>query len=114
ILGLIHADPARTWTLIELAKAAGMSRTGFAQRFRAVVGIAPLAYLTRWRMHLAERDLRQSDVLVSGLAYRLGYGSESAFSNAFKRVTGTAPRSYRIASRVADALAAPPETPSAF
>ncbi|HEX4297681.1 MAG TPA: AraC family transcriptional regulator, partial [Devosia sp.] len=47
ILGLIHADPARTWTLIELAKAAGMSRTGFAQRFRAVVGVAPLAYLTR-------------------------------------------------------------------
>jgi AraC-like DNA-binding protein len=94
-LGLIHADPAKAWTLGELARAIGMSRTSFALRFKKVVGVAPLAYLTQWRMHLAERDLARSDDPVSGIAYRLGYTSESAFSNAFKRVTGSAPRSYR-------------------
>jgi AraC-like DNA-binding protein len=113
-LGLIHAEPAKAWTLGELAKAVGMSRTSFALRFKAVVGVAPLAYLTQWRMHLAERDLRQSDVPVSGLAFRLGYASESAFSTAFKRVKGVAPRSYRIAARGIDPAATELETLNAF
>jgi AraC-like DNA-binding protein len=113
-LGLIHADPAKAWTLAELAKAVGMSRTSFALRFKAVVGVAPLAYLTQWRMHLAERDLRQSDVPVSSLAFRLGYTSESAFSNAFKRVTGVAPRRYRSAGKDDPAPVADGATVDAF
>jgi len=98
-LGLLHGEPARSWSLGELARAVGMSRTSFALRFKEVMGTTPLAYLTDWRMHLAERDLRQTELPVASLAYGLGYTSESAFSNAFKRVTGVAPRRYRITSR---------------
>jgi AraC-like DNA-binding protein len=72
-----------------------MSRTTFAVRFKAIVGVAPLTYLTEWRMRLAQRALREGNAPVSELAALLGYGSESAFSNAFKRVTGDAPKRYR-------------------
>jgi AraC-like DNA-binding protein len=92
---LMHAEPGRDWQLGELAKAAGMSRTSFALRFKTVAGISPLAYLTGWRMRLAERALREETTPVSVLALTLGYTSESAFSNAFKRVTGVAPKRYR-------------------
>lgn len=98
-LRLMHGDPGRSWRLEELAKAAAMSRTTFALHFKSVAGIAPLAYLTEWRMHLAERALREDSTPVSVLARSLGYTSESAFSNAFKRVTGTAPKRYRSAAR---------------
>ena len=113
-LELIHADPSRSWTLGDLARAVGMSRTSFAMRFKSVVGIPPLAYLTQWRMHLAERDLGQTDEPISGVAYRLGYTSESAFSNAFKRIKGVAPRAYRISTRGADLPATAPESIRAF
>jgi AraC-like DNA-binding protein len=104
-LHLMHGDPARPWTLGELARAVAMSRTTFALRFRTVVGVAPLAYLLDWRMHLAERDLRESNKPVSALALALGYSSESAFSNAFKRRTGMAPKRYRTTFRSGDRLA---------
>ncbi|WP_040844839.1 helix-turn-helix transcriptional regulator, partial [Nitrospirillum viridazoti] len=94
-LRLMHGDPGRAWQLSELAKAAAMSRTTFAQYFKAVAGMPPLAYLTAWRMRLAERALKEQDAPVSELAHRLGYASESALSNAFKRVTGVGPRRYR-------------------
>ncbi len=94
-LRLLHADPARAWGLAELARAATMSRTGFAQRFRTVAGTTPLAYLTQWRMVLAQRALRDPDVRVGRLALELGYGSESAFSSASKRETGESPLHYR-------------------
>jgi AraC-like DNA-binding protein len=58
-------------------------------------GLAPLTYLTKWRMRLAERALREKNTPVSVLARSLGYTSESAFSNAFKRATGHAPKRYR-------------------
>jgi AraC-like DNA-binding protein len=98
-LRLMHGDPARSWHLDELARAVSMSRTTFALHFRTVAGVAPLAYLTEWRMRLAERALREGTTPVSTLARSLGYTSESAFSNAFKRVTGNAPRRYRDALR---------------
>ncbi len=104
-LRLIHGDPARNWTLGELAKAVAMSRTMFALRFKSTVGVAPLAYLLGWRMRLAERDLRESEVPVSTLARTLGYASESAFSNAFKRKIGMAPKRYRTSSRNAESVA---------
>ncbi len=100
-LRLMHADPGRAWHLGELAKAAAMSRTTFAEHFRTVAGVAPLAYLTQWRMRLAQRALREEDPPVSVLAHELGYASESAFSNAFKRVIGVAPKHYRSALREA-------------
>jgi AraC-like DNA-binding protein len=94
-LRLMHGDPGRSWHLSELAQAVAMSRTSFAVRFKQAAGVAPLTYLTHWRMRLAERALREQDTPVADLARSLGYTSESAFSNAFKRITGRAPKRYR-------------------
>jgi AraC-like DNA-binding protein len=104
-LRLMHGEPGRAWQLAELAKAAAMSRTAFALRFKSVAGLAPLAYLTAWRMRLAERALREESTPVAALARALGYTSESAFSNAFKRVTGAAPKRYRRAAMTRGATA---------
>ena len=71
-----------------------MSRAGFARRFREVVGTGPLEYLTRWRMMLAADQLENSTENLSTIAQALGYGSESAFGKAFRRVTGCSPRKY--------------------
>ncbi|OLZ73605.1 AraC family transcriptional regulator [Streptomyces sp. IMTB 2501] len=94
-LRLMHADPAHPWRLAELARATAMSRTTFAVRFREAAGVPPLTYLQNWRMSLAARALRQDSVPVAVLARSVGYSSESAFSNAFKRIVGVAPRRYR-------------------
>ncbi|MFG2122534.1 AraC family transcriptional regulator [Streptomyces sp. NPDC048710] len=98
-LRLMHADPAHPWQLEELARAAVMSRTTFAVRFREAAGVPPLTYLQNWRMSLAARALRQDSTPVAALARSVGYTSESAFSNAFKRTVGVAPRRYREAAR---------------
>ncbi len=95
----IHEEPGRAWNLDDLAKAAAMSRTRFAVQFKAVAGIAPLAYLGEWRMRLAQKSLREDATSINELARSLGYSSESAFSNAFKRITGSAPRVYRTTER---------------
>ncbi|MEV4535978.1 AraC family transcriptional regulator [Asanoa sp. NPDC049518] len=92
---LMHTYPGRAWGLEELARAAAMSRTSFAERFRTVAGMPPLTYLSRWRMLLAQRALRNGEVRVGSLASDLGYASESAFSNAFKREVGMSPLRYR-------------------
>jgi AraC-like DNA-binding protein len=109
-LRLMHGEPGRPWKLEELARAAAMSRTTFALHFKTVAGLAPLAYLTAWRMRLAERALREDDVAIAVLAESLGYASESAFGNAFKRVSGKAPKRYRVAARAvaADGVALSP------
>lgn len=71
-----------------------MSRSGFALRFKQLVGVGPLAYVTRWRMQVARRRLREPGVQIAGSAAALGYASESAFGNAFKRHLGRAPKRY--------------------
>ena len=91
-LALMHGDLRRAWTLPDLARAAFMSRTAFATHFRAVAGVPPLAYLTEWRMRHADRELRRPGSSVAKIAQAVGYGSEAAFSTAFKRVMGRAPR----------------------
>ena len=93
-MGIMHADPSRRWTLAELAGHAGMSRSVFAQRFRDRVGQTPMEYLTRWRMMLAGDRLTHTGDALGSTALSLGYGSESAFSTAFKRVMGSSPRRY--------------------
>ncbi|MEV0716889.1 AraC family transcriptional regulator [Asanoa sp. NPDC050611] len=98
-LTLIHTEPGKPWGLQELARAAAMSRTSFAERFRTVAGMPPLTYLSRWRMLLAQRALRDGDVRVGSLASHLGYASESAFSTAFKREVGMSPMRYRYQVR---------------
>lgn len=100
-LRLMHGEPGRPWGLVELARAVGMSRTSFAERFRIVAGTPPLAYLSRWRMLLAQRALRDPDARVGTIAAELGYGSDSAFSAAFKREIGVSPLQYRRRLRAA-------------
>ncbi|NUP49966.1 MAG: AraC family transcriptional regulator [Catenulispora sp.] len=100
-LTLMHSEPGRPWGLEELARAAAMSRTSFAVRFRSVAGVPPLTYLNGWRMLLARQALRDDDVRIGTLAARLGYTSESAFSTAFKREVGEAPLRYRYRLRQA-------------
>jgi AraC-like DNA-binding protein len=94
-LQLMHGVPDRAWQLQELAQAAAMSRATFAAYFKRVAGMSPLSYLTQWRMHLAQRALLESRTHVNAVARSLGYTSESAFSNAFKRVTGRSPSEFR-------------------
>jgi AraC-like DNA-binding protein len=96
VLQLMHGEPGRAWQLQELAQAAAMSRATFAAYFKKVAGMSPLLYLTRWRMHLAQRALLQSQTHVNVLARSLGYTSESAFSNAFRRVVGRSPKDFRM------------------
>lgn len=93
-IGHLHDDPARRWTVQELARLVGMSRTAFAVTFRRMVGLAPMDYLTRWRMLLAADRLLHSRHAVASIAVGLGYESESAFGAAFKRVMGCSPRQY--------------------
>jgi AraC-like DNA-binding protein len=90
----IHEDPARRWTVQELAELSCMSRSGFAVKFKATVGNSPMEYLTRWRMLLAGDRLTNSNDSISVIAQSQGYESESAFSTAFKRVMGCSPRQY--------------------
>lgn len=93
-ISAIHADPARRWTLQELAERAGMSRSTFALRFRETAGETPMEYLSRWRMLLAADKLENSSDPIARIALALGYESESAFSTAFKRVMGCSPRQF--------------------
>jgi len=90
-LALIHADPARAWTVAALADEVAMSRSAFAARFTELVGEPVMQYLTRWRMLVAVNALRDERATVAELSNRLGYRSEAAFARAFKRVIGVAP-----------------------
>jgi AraC-like DNA-binding protein len=101
-LSLVHRDPARNWTVASLASAVGMSRSPFAERFRALVGEPPLAYVTRWRMQLVAGLLRDGRPSLREMAERAGYESEPAFSKAFKRHFGVSPTAYRQRVRAPD------------
>ena len=94
-LALLHGEPARSWTIDQLARAAGVSRTVLAERFAELVGSPPMHYLTLWRMQLAARLLADRPLKVAAAAHAVGYESEAAFSRAFKKATGTAPGAWR-------------------
>lgn len=97
-LALLHREPARRWTLPDLARESGTSRTILAERFAHLMGEPPLAYLARWRLQLAARQLTTTDRKVVQVAYDVGYESEAAFSRAFRRAFGMPPARYRRAS----------------
>lgn len=103
VLELMHARPHHPWTLEELARQVGVSRSTLARRFRAAVGEPPLSYLTRWRMGLAMELLRDTRTPLATIARRTGYGSAFAFSAAFRRVTSEAPSHYRARTRELEA-----------
>lgn len=96
-LAAMHRHPAHEWTLQSLAKELGMSRSAFAARFSELVGEPPLQYLTRWRLQLARSQLSRSGQSIAEVARAVGYGSESAFSRAFKRELGLTPAQARRA-----------------
>ncbi len=93
-LRAMHADVQRAWTVAQLADVAGSSRSVFAERFRSVVGLAPIDYLLQWRMALAKDALRAGRARLSEIAFACGYQSTSAFSTALSRIVGRPPARY--------------------
>jgi AraC-like DNA-binding protein len=93
-LRLMHGEPARGWTVAELARRAALSRTVFFERFRREVGVAPMEYLLHWRMALAKDLLARRACGLAEVAERVGYGSTSSFSVAFTRHAGEPPTAY--------------------
>jgi AraC-like DNA-binding protein len=104
-LTLMHQQAIRRWTVADLAAEVDMSRSSFALRFKTLVGLPPLDYLLHWRIRSAAEALRGGGRTVASVAAEWGYASESAFSNAFKRVTGQPPARYRTVEP------APPSAP---
>lgn len=94
-LGRLHQEPERDWTVGDLAREVGMSRSGFAAHFSRLVGEPPLRYLVGWRMRLAAQRLVDSDATVGTVAHSLGYRSEAAFGSVFKKHFGAPPGSWR-------------------
>lgn len=94
-LEAIHNEPGHEWTLERLAQLATMSRSSFSTRFTELVGEAPIAYLTRWRMNIAHTRLRHENTTAARLATELGYQSEAAFNRAFNRIIGHTPGTIR-------------------
>ncbi|MFI7361028.1 AraC family transcriptional regulator [Streptomyces sp. NPDC050149] len=94
-LDCIHRTPAQPWSVETLGSRAGLSRAAFSRRFTTLIGKSPGAYLTWWRLTTAARLLSESDAPLSEVAHRIGYTSEFAFANAFKREYGTPPGQYR-------------------
>jgi len=90
----MHESPTEGWTVLQLAKEAGMSRSAFFERFSRAVGLSPMEYLLGWRMALAKDLLRRSPISVAEVALRVGYSSASTFSVAFTRHEGKPPAHY--------------------
>ena len=98
-LAVLHRDPSHPWTLEDLAKKAGISRSVLAERFQHYLGESPIAYLTRWRLRLAAQRLATSSNGVARIAAEVGYRSEAAFNRAFKREFGLPPARFRGRSK---------------
>jgi AraC-like DNA-binding protein len=96
-LRALHERPEQPWTLPELARTVGASRTVLIERFSELVGVPPMQYLTQWRLQLAADQLARGSAKVASIGARVGYESEAAFSRAFKRATGQSPSVWRSA-----------------
>jgi AraC-like DNA-binding protein len=101
-LRAMHSDVRAGWSVAELAKLAGMSRSTFAARFSQALGCAPMEYLLRWRMTLAQDALSRSTKPLDRIAEEIGYESASAFSTAFRRRLGCSPGAFARARRAAN------------
>jgi AraC-like DNA-binding protein len=104
VLAAIHLEPHKDWTVAELARHMGASRSGFAERFARVVGETPARYVARIRMHQARLWLKEG-MRVAVIAERLGYDAEASFSRAFKRIIGAPPSHFRARGNEAPAVA---------
>jgi AraC-like DNA-binding protein len=108
---LLHDAPAHPWSLPELARRTGASRSTLAERFAFYVGQPPMQYLARWRMQIAAGLLAQGGSKIAEVAGRVGYDSEAAFSRAFKKVTGAAPAAWRRGVTRSEARRSGPDAP---
>jgi AraC-like DNA-binding protein len=103
VVEAIHDEPGREWTVDLLASVGAMSRSVFAERFRAALGSTPASYVAEVRMNAAKRML-EDGLPVSSIARELGYVSDEGFSRAFRRHSGMTPSAWRMTRR-APALA---------
>jgi AraC-like DNA-binding protein len=94
-LTLLHGRPAHPWTIEELAREVGLSRSVLAERFAGLVGLPPMQYLAKWRMQIASGLLSGGGANMATVAAEIGYGSEAAFSRAFKKMLGIPPSAWR-------------------
>jgi AraC-like DNA-binding protein len=94
-LALVHRDIARPWTVDELGREVGLSRSALADRFIRLIGVPPMHYLASWRMQVATQKLRNTNASLAQVADMVGYESEAAFSHAFKKAVGVAPATWR-------------------
>jgi len=94
-LSMLHAQPAHSWTVDELARKVGLSRSALAQRFTDLLGQPPMQYLARWRLQVAAQELLIGSKSLAAVAAQVGYDSEAAFSRAFKREFGMPPAGWR-------------------
>ncbi len=94
-LALLHGDVARQWTVDELAREVGLSRSALADRFTRLIGEPPMRYLARWRIQVAAHQLRRTDAPLARIAELVGYESETSFNKAFKRGFGVPPATWR-------------------
>jgi AraC-like DNA-binding protein len=94
-LSLLHERPLQAWTLDQLAKEVGVSRSSLAERFTVFVGTPPMQYLQKWRLQIAASKLAEGVSNIATIAAEIGYESEAAFSRAFKRSVGTPPAEWR-------------------
>jgi AraC-like DNA-binding protein len=95
----IHGDAERAWTVADLAREAGMSRSAFFTRFARTVGVRPMEYLLAWRMAVAKDLLRTGGIALDDVARQVGYGSQSTFSTAFSRHVGVPPGRFMRSAR---------------
>lgn len=93
-LTAMHGDVAGQWTVAELARLCGVSRSTFATRFRAVMGVGPIEYLANWRIALAKDELSRGTKSIGEIALSVGFQSSSAFSTAFSRAVGCSPKRF--------------------
>lgn len=100
----IHECPKAPWTVVALAKEAGLSRSTFFERFSEAMGVTPIEYLLSWRMALAKDLLRRKKLSVAEVAEQVGYGSASAFSVAFSRHVGMPPGDYARRQRATEEM----------
>jgi AraC-like DNA-binding protein len=94
-LALMHEQPAQRWTIDELGRCVGLSRSALHERFAALIGVPPMQYLAQWRMQAAARLLLETRGTVASIAVDVGYDSEAAFARAFKRAVGKPPAAWR-------------------
>ncbi len=94
-LALLHHDVTRPWTVDDLGREVGLSRSALAERFTHLIGVAPMRYLANWRMQIAAEELRNRSTPLAQVASTVGYDSEAAFSRAFKKAFGSAPSTWR-------------------